>query len=111
MDIYVRVYTDQPDDVMYNLSVSSGTWVDVVEDDYHWVAFPDMKIGDEVRVQAIRTDAPNDLDVFYTIIQNLKTTVMRLIVIHGIKQRNNISIRTSSRGRLFGMFHIIRTII
>ena len=63
MDIYVRVYTDQPDDVMYNLSVSSGTWVDVVEDDYHWVAFPDMKIGDEVRVQAIRTDAPNDLDV------------------------------------------------
>ena len=63
MEIYVRVYTDQPDDVMYNLSVSSGTWVDVVEDDYHWVAFPDMKIGDEVRVQAIRTDAPNDLDV------------------------------------------------
>ena len=63
MDIYVRVYTDQPDDVMYNLSVSSGTWVDVVEDDYHWVAFPELKIGDEVRVQAIRTDAPNDLDV------------------------------------------------
>jgi hypothetical protein len=63
MEIYVRVYTDQPDDVVYNLSVSSGTWVDVVEDDYHWVAFPDLKIGDEVRVQAIRTDAPNDLDV------------------------------------------------
>ena len=63
MDIYVRVYTDQPDDVMYNLSVSSGTWVDVVEDDYHWVAFPELKIGDEVRVQAIRTDAPNDLDI------------------------------------------------
>jgi len=63
MEIYVRVYTDQPDDVMYNLSVSSGTWVDVVEDDYHWVAFPELKIGDEVRVQAIRTDAPNDLDV------------------------------------------------
>ena len=61
MEIYVRVYTDQPDDVMYNLSVSSGTWVDVVEDDYHWVAFPELKIGDEVRVQAIRTDAPNDL--------------------------------------------------
>jgi PGF-CTERM protein len=63
MDVYVRVYTDQPDDVMYNLSVSSGTWVDVVEDDYHWVAFPELKIGDEVRVQAIRTDTPNDLDV------------------------------------------------
>lgn len=63
MDIYVRVYTDQPDDVMYNLSVSSGTWVDVVEDNYHWVAFPELKIGDEVRVQAIRTDAPNDLDI------------------------------------------------
>jgi len=63
MDVYVRVYTDQPDDVIYNLSVSSGTWVDVVEDDYHWVAFPELKIGDEVRVQAIRTDAPNDLDV------------------------------------------------
>ena len=63
MEIYVRVYTDQPDDVIYNLSVSSGTWVDVVEDDYHWVAFPELKIGDEVRVQAIRTDAPNDLDV------------------------------------------------
>ena len=63
MEIYVRVYTDQPDDVMYNLSVSSGTWVDVVEDDYHWVAFPELKIGDEVRVQAIRTDAPNDLDI------------------------------------------------
>ena len=63
MEIYVRVYTDQPDDVLYNLSVSSGTWVDVVEDDYHWVAFPELKIGDEVRVQAIRTDAPNDLDV------------------------------------------------
>ena len=63
MEIYVRIYTDQPDDVMYNLSVSSGTWVDVVEDDYHWVAFPELKIGDEVRVQAIRTDAPNDLDV------------------------------------------------
>ena len=63
MEIYVRVYTDQPDDVMYNLSVSSGTWVDVVEDDYHWVAFPELKIGDEVRVQAIRTDVPNDLDV------------------------------------------------
>ena len=63
MDVYVRVYTDQPDDVLYNLSVSSGTWVDVVEDDYHWVAFPELRIGDEVRVQAIRTDAPNDLDV------------------------------------------------
>ena len=63
MDVYVRVYTEQPDDVMYNLSVSSGTWVDVVEDDYHWVAFPELKIGDEIRIQAIRTDAPNDLDV------------------------------------------------
>jgi len=63
MEVYVRVYTDQPDDVVYNLSVSSGTWVDVVEDDYHWVAFPELNIGDEVRVQAIRTDAPNDLDV------------------------------------------------
>ena len=63
MEVYVRIYTDQPDDVRYNLSVSSGTWVDVVEDDYHFVAFPDLRIGDEVRVQAIRTDSPNDLDV------------------------------------------------
>ena len=35
MDIYVRVYTDQPDDVMYNLSVLA---LGYVEDDYHWVA-------------------------------------------------------------------------
>ena len=63
MEIYVRVYTNQPDDVIYNLSISSGTWVDVIEDDYHWVAFPELKIGDEIRVQAIRTDTPNDLDV------------------------------------------------
>ena len=51
MDIYVRVYTDQPDDVMYNLSVSSGIWVNVVEDDY--LAFPDMKIGDEYSIRTL----------------------------------------------------------
>ena len=59
----IRVYTSEPDPVLYNLSVSIGTWVDVVEDDFHWVSFPDVKFGDEIRVQAVRTDAPNDLDV------------------------------------------------
>lgn len=63
IDIYVRVFTNQSDDVLYNLSISSGSWVDVIEDEYHWVAFPDLKIGDEIRVQAIRTDVPNDLDI------------------------------------------------
>ena len=57
------MYTSEPDPVLYNLSVSIGTWVDVVEDDFHWVSFPDVKFGDEIRVQAVRTDAPNDLDV------------------------------------------------
>ena len=59
----IRVYTSEPDPVLYNLSVSIGTWVDVVEDDFHWVSFPDVKFGDEIRVQSVRTDAPNDLDV------------------------------------------------
>ena len=59
----IRVYTSEPDPVLYNLSVSIGTWVDVVEDDFHWVSFPNVKFGDEIRVQAVRTDAPNDLDV------------------------------------------------
>ena len=59
----IRVYTSEPDPVLYNLSVSIGTWIDVVEDDFHWVSFPNVKFGDEIRVQAVRTDAPNDLDV------------------------------------------------
>ena len=59
----IRVYTPDSGDVVYNLSVSVGTWVDVVEDDFHWVSFPNVKFGDEIRVQAVRTDAPNDLDV------------------------------------------------
>jgi len=59
----IRVYTPESDPVLYNLSVSIGTWVDVVEDDFHWVSFPNLKFGDEIRVQAVRTDAPNDLDV------------------------------------------------
>jgi hypothetical protein len=59
----IRVYTPESDPVLYNLSVSIGTWVDVVEDDFHWVSFPNVKFGDEIRVQAVRTDAPNDLDV------------------------------------------------
>lgn len=59
----IRVYTPDSGDVIYNLSVSVGTWVDVVEDDFHWVSFPNVKFGDEIRVQAVRTDAPNDLDV------------------------------------------------
>jgi hypothetical protein len=59
----IRVYTSEPDPVLYNLSVSVGTWVDVVEDDFHWVSFPNVKFGDEIRVQAVRTDSPNDLDV------------------------------------------------
>ncbi|MGB1898598.1 MAG: hypothetical protein ACPHS8_07685 [Candidatus Poseidoniaceae archaeon] len=59
----IRVYTPDSGDVIYNLSVSVGTWVDVVEDDFHWVSFSNVKFGDEIRVQAVRTDAPNDLDV------------------------------------------------
>ena len=59
----IRVYTPDSGDVIYNLSISVGTWVDVVEDDFHWVSFPNVKFGDEIRVQAVRTDAPNDLDV------------------------------------------------
>ena len=59
----IRVYTPDSGDVVYNLSVSAGTWVDVMEDDFHWVSFPNVKFGDEIRVQAVRTDAPNDLDV------------------------------------------------
>ena len=59
----VRVYTDYSDTVEYNLSVSVGTWVDVIEDDFHWVSFPNLKIGDEIRMQAVRTDSPNDLDI------------------------------------------------
>jgi len=59
----IRVHTPDTGDVIYNLSVSVGTWVDVVEDDFHWVSFPNVKFGDEIRVQAVRTDAPNDLDV------------------------------------------------
>ena len=59
----IRVYTSEPDSVLYNISVSVGTWVDVVEDDFHWVSFPNVKFGDEIRVQAVRTDTPNDLDV------------------------------------------------
>ena len=62
-DVYIKVYTDEADDTLYNLSVSSGTWVDVVEDNYHWVAFPDLNLGDEIRVQVIRTNEPNDLDI------------------------------------------------
>ena len=59
----IRVYTPDSGDVIYNLSISVGTWVNVVEDDFHWVSFPNVKFGDEIRVQAVRTDAPNDLDV------------------------------------------------
>ena len=59
----IRVHTSESDNVRFNLSVSIGTWVDVVEDDFHWVSFPNVKFGDEIRVQAVRTDTPNDLDV------------------------------------------------
>ena len=62
-DIYVRVFTNQSDDVLYNLSVSKGEWVDVTEDDFYWISFPDLNFGDTLRVQAIRTDVPNDLDI------------------------------------------------
>ena len=62
-DIYVRVFTNQSDDVLYNLSVSRGEWVDVTEDDFHWISFPNLNFGDTLRVQAIRTDVPNDLDI------------------------------------------------
>ena len=63
IEVYVRVHTNYSDDVVYNLSVSTGEWVDIVEDEYHWIAFPDLQLGDEIRVQAIRTDYPNDLDI------------------------------------------------
>jgi hypothetical protein len=63
MEVYVRVHTNFSDDVVYNLSVSSGEWIDIIEDEYHWIAFPELQLGDEIRVQAIRTDYPNDLDI------------------------------------------------
>jgi hypothetical protein len=63
LELLIRVYTDEADDVVYNLSVSQGTWVDITEDDFHWVAFPEVRFGDVVQVQAIRTNTPNDLDV------------------------------------------------
>jgi hypothetical protein len=49
--------------VLYNLSVSRGEWVDVIEDDFYWISFPNLNFGDTLRVQAIRTDVPNDLDI------------------------------------------------
>ena len=63
IELLIRIYTEEADDTVYNLSVSQGTWVDVIEDDFHWVAFPEVRFGDVVQVQAIRTNAPNDLDV------------------------------------------------
>ena len=63
LELLIRIYTEEADDTVYNLSVSQGTWVDVIEDDFHWVAFPEVRFGDVVQVQAIRTNAPNDLDV------------------------------------------------
>lgn len=63
LELLIRIYTEEADDVVYNLSVSQGTWVDVTEDDFHWVAFPEVRFGDVVQVQAIRTNTPNDLDV------------------------------------------------
>lgn len=63
LELLIRIFTEEADDVMYNLSVSQGTWVDVTEDDFHWVAFPEVRFGDVVQVQAIRTNTPNDLDV------------------------------------------------
>ncbi len=63
LELLIRIYTEEADDVVYNLSVSQGTWVDVTEDDFHWVAFPEIRFGDVVQVQAIRTNTPNDLDV------------------------------------------------
>jgi hypothetical protein len=63
LDLLIRIFTEEADDALYNLSVSQGTWVDVIEDDFHWVAFPDVRFGDVVQVQAIRTNTPNDLDV------------------------------------------------
>jgi hypothetical protein len=62
-EIFVRVFTNQSDDVLYNLSVSRGQWVSVIEDDFYWLSFPDLQFGDTLRVQAIRTDTPNDLDI------------------------------------------------
>ena len=63
LELLIRIYTEEADDTVYNLSVSQGTWVDVTEDDFHWVAFPEVRFGDVVQVQAIRTNTPNDLDV------------------------------------------------
>ena len=63
LELLIRIYTEEADDTVYNLSISQGTWVDVTEDDFHWVAFPEVRFGDVVQVQAIRTNTPNDLDV------------------------------------------------
>ena len=59
----VRVYTDEPDEVLYNLSINRGNWVDIEEDDFHFISFPEFSIGDTLRAQAIRTNVPNDLDI------------------------------------------------
>jgi len=63
LDLLIRIYTEEADDTVYNLSVSEGTWVDVTEDDFRWVAFPEVRFGDVIQVQAIRTNEPNDLDI------------------------------------------------
>ena len=63
VELLIQIYTEEADDAVYNLSVSEGTWVDVIEDDFHWVAFPEVRFGDVVQVQAIRTNTPNDLDI------------------------------------------------
>jgi len=63
VELLIQIYTEEADDAVYNLSVSQGTWVDVTEDNFHWVAFPEVRFGDVVQVQAIRTNTPNDLDI------------------------------------------------
>ena len=61
-------------EVLYNLSVNRGNWVDIEEDDFHFISFPEFSIGDTLRAQAIRTNVPNDLDILLLNNSELNTT-------------------------------------
>ncbi|HIC23569.1 MAG TPA: hypothetical protein EYO84_09095, partial [Planctomycetes bacterium] len=80
--VFVRVYASDSsgeDLVEYNLSVISGEWVDVIEDDYHWISYTNFRIGDKLHLQAIRTDTPNDLDILLyndTAFQNYRQRII-----------------------------------
>ena len=47
IELLIRIYTEEADDTVYNLSVSQGTWVDVIEDDDG--CLPEVRFGDVVQ--------------------------------------------------------------